>query len=115
MMRILDFCYKVGFDMNNFFDQKFYHRRDANQVLGDFKKLMRMTLIELGERNDLIPYLMSAKIPLIKGGSNLLQDAALNLADQIEQHCQESGLHLKAAMVLLTQALQNGNQNTSAK
>jgi len=106
MLRILDFCYKVGFQFEAYFDDKFFWQRNSEELIGDFRNLVRLTLIGLAEEHNLIPYLKKAKIPLIKGGKEVITGAARDLADKITAHTLSSTVHLKAAMVLLLQIFQ---------
>ncbi len=105
VMRVLNFCYKVCFELEKFFPRDFYLKKTQEEVIQTFRQLFRMTLVELAENQQLLPYLLPAKIPLIKGGNPHLVEASKDLAGKIEQQASHSPQHVQAAIVLLLRAV----------
>ncbi len=105
IVRVLDFCYKIGFELDRHFNGQFYNQKDCEEIIAFFNNLFRLTIVELAEFENLFDTLLpQAKIPLVKGGSLQAVSAARDLSDKIILASGDSPEHIQAAIVLLLQA-----------
>lgn len=106
IVRVLDFCYKVGFELNEHFNSNFYNQKNCEEIIAFFRNLFRLAVVELADYENLFGTLLpQGKIALVRGGNPKAVTAARDLADKIVLSSDDSPEHIQAAIVLLLQAV----------
>jgi hypothetical protein len=116
IVRVLDFCYKVGFELDEHFNSQFYNKKTCEEIIAFFRNLFRLAVVELADYENLFGTMLpKCKIALVRGGNPQAVTAARDLSDKIILSSEDSPEHVQAAIVLLLQAVVEPKDQASGK
>lgn len=101
MVRVFDYCYRVGFDCQDFFDVKLNREISPEEAISTFRNFFRMATIMVTEQIDRPEIIKQLKISGVKNPRDSMFAAAQDLASSIRNATKERLDEIYAALVML--------------